>query len=181
MSNSQITGIIYSKFHVKLGPVAVAWMPLNLPIDKDMVSMKSINLIIGEREIIPKSLSIVSFPSINMRGLVKSLGINNKHERGDRIDGTITLLFDNDSDTSVFYKYINEFEKIFDDIATKIANLEEYEGHNPKQIKKELEIFHTDILNIVNELTEGSAILPLEDLFHFENNQIKEVKEDGEK
>ncbi len=68
-----IKGIVFSQFNEKFGPSAIVWIPTSLPNQiTDLVSMKSISIMAGEGGTVPKSLSIVPFPSVNLKVLIKS-------------------------------------------------------------------------------------------------------------
>jgi len=153
MDESLIKGIVYSQFNEKLGPAAVAWIPRDKPIDtKEIVSMKAINILAGEDGKIPKALSIIPFPSLNMKGLVKSLEIRDKRRRGGVIESSITLLFSEVNDL-IFYKYINNFEELFGESAAKIIQLEEAKAEC-KLIEGELDNLFKKSIEILNDLQE---------------------------
>ncbi|TFG05535.1 MAG: GTP-binding protein [Promethearchaeota archaeon] len=146
-----VKGVIYSQFNEKAGPEAIAWDPSNLHAEiRNLVSMKSINLLAGEGGIVPKSLAILPFPSQKLKGLIRALEIKDKTKRGGAIDSSLTLLFD-ESDDIIFYKYIDNFEKIFTEAATTIKKLYELDPTTP-QINEELKKFHGVILETLNDL-----------------------------
>jgi len=67
-----------------------------------MVSMKSINILAGEDGKIPSALSIIPFPSLNMKGLVKSMEIKDKKIR---IDPEFVALLAEFGESSAFYAF----------------------------------------------------------------------------
>ena len=153
MDESLIKGIVYSQFNEKLGPAAVAWIPHDKPIDtKEIVSMKSINILAGEDGKIPSALSVIPFPSLNMKGLVKSMEIKDKRRRGGVIESSITLLFSEVNDL-IFYRYINNFEEIFTKSAAKIIQLEEAKADRTL-IEAELDNLYKSSVEILNDLQE---------------------------
>lgn len=156
MDESLIKGIVYSQFNEKMGPAAVAWVPRDKPIDtKEIVSMKSINILAGEDGKIPSALSIIPFPSLNMKGLVKSLEIKDKRRRGGVIESSITLLFSEVNDL-IFYKYINNFEDILAESAAKIVQLEESKADR-MLVEAELDKLFKSSVEILNDLQEAEV------------------------
>lgn len=144
-----VSGIVYSQFHTKIGPTAIAWMPSTLPIQiREYVSLKSIGILVGEHGSIPKSLAIIPFPSVNLKGLVKCFEIEDATHRGGAIDNSITLLFD-EADDVVFYKYIDNFDKIFEETVKKIMKVGK---SDKKQTLEELERFNVNIHSLLEEL-----------------------------
>ena len=126
--NDLIFGIVYTKFHDKLGPQPYFWTPSDISEDiRLQTCIKSITLLAGEEDTIPKSLSIVPFPSFNLKGMVKYVQWEDATKRGGNQLCAIILLFD-EVDDIIFYKYIEEFEDIFEEIGSqlyKLAKLEE--------------------------------------------------------
>ena len=126
--NDLIFGIVYSKFHDRLGPQPYFWTPSDISEDiRLQTCIKSITLLAGEEDIIPKSLTIVPFPSFNLKGMVKYIQWEDTSKRGGNQLCAIILLFD-EVDDIIFYKYIEEFEDIFEEISShfyRLAKLEE--------------------------------------------------------
>jgi hypothetical protein len=139
-----ISGIVYSQFDEKLGPIAVVWIPSNLSLEKiNNICLKSFNLMSAEDGLIPKSLGIIPFPSINLKGLIKSLTIKDKTRRGGAIDSAITILFKEANDV-IFYKYINTFETLCNKTALKISELVET-GATKKELEEEVKSLYNSI------------------------------------
>ncbi|NVM29058.1 MAG: GTP-binding protein [Candidatus Helarchaeota archaeon] len=135
-----------------MGPEANAWFP-DLSIDiRNLVSMKSINILVGEGGLIPESLSVFPFPSLGLKGLIKSLEIKDETRRGGVIDSSLTVLYDEANDP-IFYKYIDNFKVIFNKAASNIVALEEANAKR-KEITDELKQFHSNLLTVLNELYE---------------------------
>ncbi|MDD1777866.1 MAG: GTP-binding protein [Candidatus Helarchaeota archaeon] len=151
MDENIIKGIVYSQFDEKLGPAAVIWMPYSLSNQiRDSISMKSINIMGGESGKILSTLSVIPFPSINSKGLVKSFQIRDRKRRGGLIDSSITLLFREINDL-IFYKYYANFEAIFEESATKIVELEEAKAPR-MQVAEELTKLYKKVIEILKEL-----------------------------
>ncbi len=159
MDEPIIKGIVYSQFHEKLGPAAIVWIPDDLS-DKirNLVSMKSMSILVGEGGQIPSALTIIPFPSISMKGLIKLLEIKDKTRRGGAIDSSITLLFSEVNDL-IFYKYKTNFEEIFTESTAKIIKLEETKA-DPKQIEAELNKLYEKSIEILNELRDAEIAAP---------------------
>jgi small GTP-binding protein len=169
-----IKGIIYSQFNEKLGPSAVAWVPSSLTVKaNDLISLKAINILTGEGKI-PSTLSIIPFPSINMKGLIKLMGIRDKTRRGGVIDSSITLLFSEFNDL-VFYKYITNFEEVFTESATKIVELEEAKAEK-EIIKDELNKLYNNSIEILNELRDSEIAMQETEAFPKEKEEILDYR-----
>ena len=115
--------------------------------------MKSLNILSGERGIVPKSLAIVPFPSAKLKGLIRTFEIRDINRRGGVIDTSIAILFDEAHD-SIFYKYMNNFEGIFEKTVCKIINLEESKA-DKEQIEVELKRFYNNVLVTLEELFDS--------------------------
>ncbi|MHA1264492.1 MAG: Rab family GTPase [Candidatus Helarchaeota archaeon] len=153
MKREYIQGILYSQFDEKAGPKAEIWVPSSLSRKvQDLVSLKTINIFSGEGGIVPKSLAVIPFPSIQKKGLVKFMEIKDPERRGNAIDSSLTLLFD-ESDDLIFYKYIKNFESVFNQTAEKIIHLEEKKAKR-KEIQTEIDRFHRNIRTILDELRD---------------------------
>ncbi|MHA1379964.1 MAG: Rab family GTPase [Candidatus Helarchaeota archaeon] len=150
MKKNLISGVIYSQFEEKMGPVAVSWYPedLNLKL-RALISLKTINIMIGEDK--PgRSLAVLPFPSLDLKGLIKFLEIKDKAKRGGVVESTITILYD-EADDSIFYKYLNNFELIFDKAIEKIVEIEENDKDRNK-ISNILRNFYSEIIETLEEL-----------------------------
>ena len=137
--------------------------------------MKSINILSGEDGRVSDSLAIVPFPSINLKGMIKNIVIKDSARRGGAIDSSITIIFDESYD-SIFYKYINNFEAIFNDIADKIIKLEESKA-GKKQIEDELKRFYAHILEILEDLSDSEIQSDEIEEFPTSEDEDVEIKE----
>jgi len=154
MKNGSIVGVVYSKFDEKIGPHSPVWKPASLSNElKENVSLKSITVLAGEKGIIPKSLAIIPFPSVGMKGLVKLFAFKDEEVRGRKTQCAITVLF-KEFDDVIFYKYINNFVDDFEDTATKIVKLEESDAEN-EEIKKEIGYFYEKVQEILKDLRDN--------------------------
>ncbi|MFX1298289.1 MAG: Rab family GTPase, partial [Promethearchaeota archaeon] len=175
MEKDPIVGIIYSQFNEKLGPISVAWIPMDLSQDvRTLVSLKSINILVGEQGSVPEYLALIPFPSLNLKGIIKNIEITDRTRRGGTIDSSITLLF-NELDDPIFYKYLNNFEEIFNETVTRIKKLEELKAKK-KQIEEELKIFYDKITNILNELCDFELTCQEAEEFPKEKKELAEIQ-----
>ena len=155
MQKDLIKGIIFSQFDEKAGPIAKVWTPEELSSQvKNLISLKSINILAGEAGNVPGSLAVIPFPSLNLKGLVKYLEIPSPMVRGKVIDASLTLLFD-EADDLIFYKYMRNFESVFNEIAEKLIKMEKKEAHDNKLILVELRRFQNNVHIILNELCDS--------------------------
>ncbi len=148
-----IFGIVYTKFHDTLGPQPYFWTPSDISEDiRLQTCIKSITLLAGEEKLIPKSLSIVPFPSFNLKGMVKYIQWEDKRMRGGNQLAAIILLFD-EVDDIIFYKYIEEFEDIFEEIAKQFYQLAKLEEEK-QAVKNEIANLCRKVQNTLRHLRE---------------------------
>ena len=137
-----------------MGPVPEAWTPANLSLDiRNLVSKKSVKLLVGQHGIVPEDLAFFPFPSLNMKGLVKNLEIPSPEAHGDAVDGALTILFSEGND-SIYYKYLDNLKENFNNAAEKLIKLEESKAQK-QEITGELNIFNQSLLQLLNELRDA--------------------------
>ena len=152
MEKVLIDGLIYSKFHSKIGPRAEVWYPSNINSElKDLASVKTINILSSEKGGAPKGLAIIPFPSFNLKAMVKALEIPDQKQRGGVTDASITLLF-NEINDLIFYKYMNNFEFLFNETADKI--IEKGAKADKREISEEIERLYSNLINMLDDLRE---------------------------
>lgn len=174
MQINLIKGVIYSKFDEKLGPVAIVWEPKDLTKEsRDIVSLKTISLLLGEEGQTPKTMSMITLPSINSKGLVKMFNYKDETSRGKAVDCSLTLLFDEINDT-VFYKYFKNFEQLCENTSRTLKNLEEKKSPIQK-IHGEIQHFYTQLQELLQELCDQEC--GEEDLEEFPEVPIEEVQQ----
>ena len=157
MEAKLIKGILYTELDDELGPNPFVWLGDVPQSSRIHISVKTITVLSGEQGLIPESLVILPFPSLNLKGLIKYLKWNDETRRGGIGQGAITLLF-KESDDVIFYKYLNHFETLFKEVAEKIVHLQKLKA----QRENYMDIFNELFLNIDQILTE------------FKNNEIAE-------
>ncbi len=172
MVEKLIFGVIYSRFDEKVGPDAIAWTPSTLSYEiKNVVSLKSLNLLAGEKGRVSEDLAIIPIASLNLKGLVKAFEVKSKTHRRGACDSTLTLLFNEESDL-IYYKHIKNFEAIFNEAIVNIKKHEET-GHNSELIKETISNFFKNALITLSELRD--AELSSKEEVAFPVNGIKEV------
>jgi len=153
MEKDLIKGIVYVKFDENVGPTPVAWMPENLALEfLNIINMKCTSILAGEDGLVPEAIAMVPIPSQNLNGLIKCLTIKDESLRGGANDGSLTLLIKEGSD-SIFYKYMSNFESVFEEATAKIAKLEEAKA-DKSEIQAVLVEFNKSILATLSELHE---------------------------
>ncbi|MFX0099775.1 MAG: Rab family GTPase [Candidatus Hodarchaeota archaeon] len=166
-----ISGIIYSKYDLLVGPDAVASFPETMPTDiKKVVSLKTLNLLSGDEKVVPKKLEIISFPAINMKGIIKFFQVKDEETRGGFHNVNLTLVFRERFDT-IFYKYRDNFNEKFQKMAESITELE-MTNSLENNISGLMEEFNSDMSVILKELQD-------EETKYFETMAFPEPVDDG--
>nr|MDO8111965.1 Rab family GTPase [Candidatus Sigynarchaeota archaeon] len=153
MKTDVIVGIVYSKYDEIIGPDAFYWLPGDL--SKDIlraVSGKTLNMLAGDETAVVKEMEIVSFPTIDLKGLIKFMHIIDPTKRGGFVNATITLLF-SDKDATIFYKYRADFQTSFDPFSLKIAALEKQKA-NAKEFLQTFNDFSDELTRLIKDLFE---------------------------
>ena len=151
MSEEIINAIIYTIIDEKLGPNPLLWDPIDLPDNIRMsVGIKSITMLSTDQGVIPKSLVIIPFPSLNLKGIIKYIERQDDTRRGGSAISSITVLF-NEADDLIFYKYMVYLESTFSESSQKIIELESKNAKSD-EIYIELNILRNNIIEILDEL-----------------------------
>nr|MDO8119112.1 GTP-binding protein [Candidatus Sigynarchaeota archaeon] len=170
-----VLGVIFSKFDHATGPQAAYWIPNELDqMTLDVVASKSLYVLVGEEQVIPKDLEILSFPSIEKKGVIKFVQIKDEKARGGFVNGTITLLFDEKDDT-IFYKYKTKFEKPFSDFTDKVQQIEA----NHEQARNFISAFnefHSRVTAILHDLFDEEIGTKSAVAFPQPEKQVTEMK-----
>lgn len=146
-----IYGIIYTQFDDILGPDPKLWLPEELSMNNRMlISIKTITLLTGEENILPKGLVMIPFPSIEMKALIKYIQWDDPERRGGIARTAITLLF-KESDDAIFYKYMKDLEVVFEEAGEKISKMEVSKAEN-EPILGELRDFQGSIIKLLEDL-----------------------------
>ncbi len=157
MESKLIKGILYTELDEELGPNPLVWLGDISQSSRLHISVKTITVLSGEKGLIPESLVILPFPSLNLKGLIKYIKWNDEARRGGIGQGAITLLF-KESDDVIFYKYLNYFNAPFEKVAEKIVHLQK------------LKASRENYIDILNEL----SLTVNQYLDEFKNSEIAE-------
>lgn len=173
MTKEIIRAIIYTIMDEQLGPNPLIWDPIDLSEDIRMaVGIKSITMLSTDRGVIPRSIVIMPFPNLNLKGIIKYNERRDDTYRGNAAVSSIALLFDEAYDT-IFYKYLDYFESSFSRSAQKIIELENKKAKSD-EIYIELISLRNNISEILNDLHEKEKSSSKMEAFPEE--QIEEVK-----
>ncbi len=172
MEAKLIKGILYTELDDDLGPNPFVWLGDVPQSSRIHISVKTITVLSGEKGLIPESLVILPFPSLNLKGLIKYIKWNDEARRGGIGQGAITLLF-KESDDVIFYKYLNYFETPFEEVAEKVAHLQKSKAPRENYIDILDKLFLTINQFLIefknNEIAEENAKA-------FPDQKIKEAK-----
>jgi small GTP-binding protein len=124
MSSKVIVSALYAKFDQRAGPVPSCWHPLASPKDLlDKAAIASMNVSFGADEL-PEKLAILPVPDGSSKIVVRCIMYRDHASRGHKGESTLSLVVSEEGD-AVLYKYLPDFQPIFDEYATKIAKREE--------------------------------------------------------
>jgi len=124
MAREIINAIIYTEVDDNIGPNPLVWVPANFPKEyMNYIGIKSITILSGEKGLVPETVVMLPFPSLNSKGLIKYLQWYDENRRGGIGIASITMLFE-EIDDVIFYKYMNYFVEPFEKVAQSIINLE---------------------------------------------------------
>jgi len=171
INSDYIVGAVYTELNEELGPNPFSWIPQNLDPRTTMhVAIKSITLLTAEDGKIPNTLTILPFPSLKLKGIIKYIEWKDENLRGSVGISSVCLLI-NEADDLIFYKYIKDFESIFSEIADNLILMEE-----SKRIE---EVIQSELISIIQKIEslldqfkieeEVSVVQPIEDLSKFES------------
>mgnify|MGYP001027719687 FL=1 len=123
METKLINGILYTEMDDDVGPNPIVLLGDIPQSDRLYIGIKTITVLSGEGGLIPETLVILPFPSLNLKGLIKFIKWDDESRRGGIGQGAITLLF-KEFDDVIFYKYLSYLDPPFKEAANKIANLQ---------------------------------------------------------
>lgn len=151
MTEPIIKILLYAQLDDELGPNPLVWLPLEYPPNDIMhIVIKVITVLSGEQGLIPESLVILPFPSLKLKGLIKYIKWNDENRRGGIAQSAIAMLF-KEMDDVIFYKYMDQLNTPFNDVALKLVELET--DNAPKEDYLNLmQNFMTNLTNILEEL-----------------------------
>ncbi|MFX0038382.1 MAG: Rab family GTPase [Promethearchaeota archaeon] len=148
-----IKGIVYVQMDDEVGPNPQAWLPSRLTQMELMhISIKALTVLTGEQGLIPESLVILPFTSMNLKGLIKYLKWDDESRRGNIGQSAIVLLFQEDDDV-IFYKYINELSIPFNNLTPAIIDLEKSKATRKKYMEI-IEHLEFNVSTLLEELKQ---------------------------
>lgn len=164
MEEEIIEGIVFTELDEEIGPNPIVWYPSDLSESLLLhISVKTLTLLSGERGIIPESLIIMPFQSVNLKSIIKYIQWNDKDRRGGIGQAAITLLFKDVNDL-IFYKYKENLEEIFNESKKIIVKLKEKKADDEK-IDVEVRVLNSTIVAILKRLkTEEETALKKEEI-----------------
>ncbi len=158
------TSVLHIIFDEKLGPITQNWLPTELDADlREKVPMLVMNISSNMQEL-PKGVAIIPIPAHGMKALVHLIRFEDAKRRGGTGEAALVLLFD-EADDAVVYRYMKQFESIFEKHGTVARQLLEKRG-TKAQGASMLATFHKDVAGLLEvlELEEKKeTAFPLDD------------------
>ncbi|UCC19172.1 MAG: GTP-binding protein [Promethearchaeota archaeon] len=137
----------------ELGPNPVAWLPSKFTqIDLMHIAIKALTVLTGEKGLVPESLVILPFPSMNLKGLIKYIKWDDESRRGGVAQSALVLLFQ-EIDDVIFYKYLNDLSIPFNNLVSAIINLEKSKASREEYIQV-IEHLEFNISSLLAELEQ---------------------------
>ena len=171
-----IYSILFTEFEEVSGLYPVIDIPPVLSEDiKKLISNKCLSLLSGEKRIIPKSLAIIPFPSLNLKGLVKYIEWIDETQQNKLAQAAITILF-KEADDLIFYKYIKNFETLLKEFSQKIIDLEKIKA-DKKEIISEMKDLHIDIKVILEDLRNKEIVIQQSEEFPEDESEVYDISE----
>ncbi len=121
--NQMVKGIVYSKFDIRLGPKPVIWDPSDLPKKILDLTSRSMDITFGGQQN-QESLAVVPLSDFDLKMMIKFMKYMDDSSRGGSVETTLLILFDT-MDDSIFYKYMRDFEAVFQEYGKRIIANEE--------------------------------------------------------
>ncbi|KKL85180.1 hypothetical protein LCGC14_1957320 [marine sediment metagenome] len=116
----------------EIGPNPKAWLSTNFSqMELINISIKTFSVLSGEQGLIPESLVVLPFPSLGLKGLIKYIIWDDETRRGSIGQAAIVLFFQ-EGDDVIFYKYITLLSTPFEEIYQKITDAEKTKA--PREI-----------------------------------------------
>lgn len=150
IERSPVLGIIYSKFDEKLGPKPYLYYPESIEAGtRSRVASESMSLSFG-RDQVPEALAIIPLSGLGLKALVRFGIYSDADRRGRFCDITISLIF-NETDDLIFYKYVKDFQHLFNDYSKAIIHAEEDKVAKP-QLQGIVKELHEKSIQLVETL-----------------------------
>ncbi|MBN2150887.1 MAG: GTP-binding protein, partial [Candidatus Lokiarchaeota archaeon] len=144
------TSAMYIVFDEKLGPTAQNWLPAELPAEtRDKVPMMVMNIASNMDEL-PKGVAMIPVPAYAMKSLVRFVRFEDAKLRAGIGEAAIVLLFD-EADDAAFYRYLKQFEDIFEKYAGTARELQEKKAARAHYTTM-LSSFHDEVRGLLEAL-----------------------------
>lgn len=153
MSFNLIQGIVYTVFDDKNGPTPYIWFPATLSYEMiDKITFETFNMENRDDTVdkIMKPLCIIPYPKYNTKFLLKKFKYSDRTKRGQACETTLGLFF-NEEDDVIFYRYIKDFEEIFEKFAIDLNELQE-SGARKEKIASKIDEIHGNLDKLVESL-----------------------------
>ncbi len=148
MEKSPVLGIVYTKFDEKYGPKPFYCCPESITEEtRNRVASESMGLTFG-RDQIPESLAIIPLPGLSMKMYVKFGSYPDASRRGRTCDITTCLVFGEENDL-IFYKYIHDFQHLFDKYSPLIIQ-KESEKAGALEVRKLIDSLFKESVELVD-------------------------------
>ena len=174
MSEKLNFNVIFCEFDPKLGPVPKYSYP---DVDRGFglsVASTSMGFIRSDEVSDSKSLAFLPLSRDKKKGIVRNFEWYDPALRGGVGTGSLTLIF-NEADDLIYYKYIKDFEILFDDAIESIKTLKTAKAQET-ELYEEIKKIHDTLLNKLKELSDQekgtsdvSTAFPEEDKNEIEN------------
>jgi small GTP-binding protein len=107
-------------------------------------------LISGSVVSIPRHIELVTFPALELKGLIKYFQVRKRYKPSEFTNAAIILLFGEEND-AIFYKYRENFNDIF---ATASTALQDLEARNAsvEEMSHAIEQLQHDVMGLMEEL-----------------------------
>ncbi|NMC08117.1 MAG: GTP-binding protein [Candidatus Lokiarchaeota archaeon] len=158
------TSAIYIVFDEKLGPTAQTWLGELSQEVLDKVPMMVMN-IASNMEELPKGVAMIPVTVFSMKALVKFVRFSDAKLRAGTGEVAIVLLFD-EADDAAFYRYLKQFEDIFEKHAVTAKDLQEKRAAKGQYVTM-LAGFHDDVRGLLEALEreeKQSTAFPSDDV-----------------
>jgi small GTP-binding protein len=153
MSQQIIKGIVYIEMNDDIGPNPVVWLPPKLTQMELMhISIKTLTVLSGEQGLVPESLVILPFTSMNLKGLIKYIKWDDRSRRGNIGQSALVLLFQENDDV-IFYKYLNELTTPFNNLTPRIIKLEKLKASKEEFVEM-IEHLDFNVSTLLEELKQ---------------------------
>ncbi|MHA2392989.1 MAG: Rab family GTPase [Promethearchaeota archaeon] len=151
MKRKIIKAIVYNHLDEELGPNPKAFLPTDFSqLSLMHISVKTFAVLTGERGLIPDSLVVLPFPSLQLKGLIKYIQWEDPEKRGGVGHSNLAIFFE-ETDDVIFYKYMQELSRPFNDIVQNIEYLEKSKASDDEFVN-ELKNLENTIGELLEEL-----------------------------